>query len=77
MAVLNTKERNNLPGKEFAVPGRKYPIQDKVHAQNALARVSQFGSSKEKAEVQSKVAKKFGMGSKVQALKKKASQYGA
>jgi len=62
MAELSAKQRKKLPGKDFAVAGRKYPIEDKAHARNALARVSQFGSAKEKAEVRSKVASKYDMG---------------
>lgn len=37
----------------------KYPIPDKAHARNALARVSQFGTPAEKTLVQSKVKAKF------------------
>lgn len=39
--------------------GGHYPIEDKNHAKDALARVSEFGSSNEKAEVRSKVHKKY------------------
>lgn len=56
---LNAKSRNALPGKDFAVPGRKYPINDANHARNALSRVSQNGSSTEKAEVRSAVHRKY------------------
>jgi hypothetical protein len=59
MAKLTYKARKKLPSKEFAGPDRSYPIEDASHARNALARVSQFGSSSEKAEVRAKVAKKF------------------
>lgn len=59
MAKLNAKTRNALPSKDFAVKGRKYPIEDKSHARNALARVSQHGSSSQKKEVREKVAKKY------------------
>jgi hypothetical protein len=42
MAKLNAKERNKLPKSKFAMPGeRKYPVEDKNHARNALARVAQ------------------------------------
>ncbi len=34
-------------------------MNDKAHARNALARVAQHGSPKEKAEVRAKVHKKF------------------
>ena len=69
MAVLNTKERKNLPGSDFALPGKgagaegkgsgSYPIPDESHARNALARVSQHGSSEEKAKVRAKVHAKY------------------
>ena len=60
MAKLTTKKRNNLSSKSFAEPGkRKYPIADKNHAKNALARVSQFGSASEKKQVRATVHKKY------------------
>lgn len=59
MAQLNAKKRNALPSNDFAVPGRKYPVNDASHARNALARVAQHGSPKEKAEVRAKVHQKF------------------
>lgn len=57
--ALAAKERNKIPGKDFALQGRRYPIEDKAHARNALARVSQNGSSEEKAKVRAKVMKKY------------------
>lgn len=69
MAVLTTKERKKLPEKSFALPGKgegphgrgagSYPIPDKAHARNALARVSQHGTPAEKATVRAKVRAKF------------------
>ena len=59
MAKLTTKARKALPTKTFALPGRRYPIENPSHARNALARVSQFGSPAEKATVRSKVKNKF------------------
>jgi len=59
MAKLTAKKRNKISGKDFALPGRRYPIEDKAHAKNALARVSQHGSSAEKAAVRRKVHGKF------------------
>lgn len=42
MAKLSSKQRNKLPKSAFAEPGdRKYPVNDKNHARNALARVAQ------------------------------------
>jgi hypothetical protein len=67
MARLTTERRKELPKKDFAVPSRGegkakrggYPIPDKSHARNALARASQFGTPKVKAEVRSAVERKF------------------
>lgn len=60
MARLTTKRRKRLPKGSFAVPSkRKYPIDTKARARNALARVSQHGTSSEKAMVRRKVKKKY------------------
>lgn len=59
MAVLTTTGRKHIKSKNFALPGRKYPIQDIAHARNALARVSQFGSPAEQAKVRAAVHKKY------------------
>jgi hypothetical protein len=65
MGVLRAKMRNSLPNSDFAVPGRKYPINDPNHARNALSRVSANGSPEEKAEVRSAVSRKYpGIGKK-------------
>ena len=56
---LTAEHRNDLPEAEFALPGRRYPINDANHARNALARVSQHGSTHEKAEVRAKVHAKY------------------
>jgi hypothetical protein len=59
MAKLSYKKREKLPGKSFALKGRRYPVPDKAHARNALARVSQHGTAAEKAQVRRKVHGKF------------------
>jgi len=59
MAKLSAKARNKLPSKDFALPGRRYPVNDKTHARNALSRVSQFGSPAEKAQVRGAVHRKY------------------
>lgn len=42
MAKLTSKGRNNLKSSQFALPEkRKYPVNDKSHAQNAKARAQQ------------------------------------
>lgn len=66
MAKLNAKKRNALSKKSFAEPGkRKYPIEDKSHARNALSRVAQHGSAAEKKTVRAAVKRKYpGIGKK-------------
>ena len=66
MAKLSSSARNSLPKTSFAEPGKRaYPINDASHARNALARVSQFGSPAEKAQVRAAVSRKFpGIGKK-------------
>lgn len=59
MSILTAKKRNALSGSQFALAGRRYPINDEAHARNALARVSQYGTPKEKAEVRAAVRRKF------------------
>lgn len=56
MAKLTAKSRGAIPSKDFAVAGRRYPIEDKAHARNALARSS--GKSVA-GEVRAKVAAKY------------------
>jgi hypothetical protein len=58
--TLSTKDRKKLGKKSFALPGkRKYPIPDKAHARNALARVAQHGTAGEKKKVTAAVTKRF------------------
>lgn len=69
MAKLTARGRQSLSRGQFALPGQgkgkggkgsgSYPIPDASHARNALARVSQHGSSAQKAKVRSAVARKF------------------
>ncbi|MCE0744176.1 hypothetical protein LWC05_09815 [Acetobacter sicerae] len=42
MSRLTQAERDALPDSAFALPGRRYPIPDKTHARDALARASEF-----------------------------------
>lgn len=42
MGKLTTKERKSLPKKDFAGPGRSYPVENKSHARNAKARASEM-----------------------------------
>lgn len=58
--LSSTKNRKKLSKKSFALPGkRKYPIPDKAHARNALARVAQHGTKEEQKKVRAAVRKKF------------------
>jgi hypothetical protein len=57
---LSSKDRKKLSKKSFALPGkRKYPIPDKAHARNALARVAQHGTRAEQKKVKAAVKKRF------------------
>jgi hypothetical protein len=64
MAKLTAAARKRIPKSSFAIPAKKpgsgsYPIPDKSHARNALARVSQHGSPAEKAKVRAAVKRKY------------------
>lgn len=66
MSKLTSKERKSLPSSDFALPGRgkgpsgkgfgSYPIPDKSHARDALARSS---GKPEAATVRAKVHAKY------------------
>jgi hypothetical protein len=57
---LSTKHCKKLSKKDFALPGkRKYPIPDKAHARNALARVAQYGTPAEQKKVKAAVKEDF------------------
>jgi len=59
-AKLTSKGRKRMKASSFAIPSkRKYPINDKAHARNALARVAQHGTPKEKAQVRRAVKRKY------------------
>lgn len=66
MATLDAAARNALPDEDFAivttVNGKKvrsYPIQDLAHARDALARVSQNGTSADQAKVRVAVMRRY------------------
>ena len=59
MAKLTARGRKQIKAENFALPGRRFPINDLAHARNALARVSQHGTSEEKRKVRAKVYKKY------------------
>ena len=63
---LTTAGRRALSKTQFAIPNGKrpgikgrYPILDKAHARNALARVARFGTPAEKARVRAAVHRKY------------------
>ena len=67
MGILTAAQRKKIPIRKFALPAKapgsgSYPIPDRVHAANALSRVSQFGSPEEQAVVRRKVKRAFNMG---------------
>lgn len=60
MVILSSKAKKKLKPTDYAIPSqKKYPIPDAAHARNALARVAQFGTPAEKAQVRAAVKKKF------------------
>lgn len=59
MGELTSRGRKRLKDSDFALPGRRYPIHDKAHARNALARVSQHGTAEEKRTVRKKVYARY------------------
>ena len=59
MAKLKGWQRKKLPTGDFALPGRRYPINDASHARNALSRVSANGTPEEKAKVRAAVHRKY------------------
>ncbi len=67
MAKLTSKARKHIPDKDFAGPGRSYPIEDKAHAADAKARAKQQYdkgriSKSTLAHIDSKANKKLGKG---------------
>ena len=60
MAKLSAKTRRRLPSSAFAYPStRKYPIYDRSHARNALARASSSKTSGSYATVAAAVNRRF------------------
>lgn len=59
MAKLTPTARSRLSSSTFALPGRRYPINDANHARNALARAAQNASPAEQATIERKVHTKF------------------
>lgn len=69
MARLTARQRQGMPRKDFALPGKgegpkgagsgSYPIPDEAHGRSALQRVSQHGTAAEKKTVRAAVKRKF------------------
>lgn len=59
MAKLTPTARSRLSSSTFALPGRRYPINDPNHARNALARAAQNATPAEQATISRKVHAKF------------------
>jgi uncharacterized protein DUF6582 len=76
--LSSAKERKKLSKKSFALPGkRKYPIPDKAHARNALARVAQHGTPAEQKKVESAVTKRYPSLGKTSKKSQKGSRKGS
>ena len=59
MAKLNAAKRNALATGSFALPGRRYPINDQNHARAALSRASATATPAEQATIRRKVHAKY------------------
>jgi len=60
MAKLTAAQRKKLSSSQFALPAqRKFPIHDKSHARNALARANQSSTPGAKKKVKAAVKRKF------------------
>lgn len=57
--TLTARGRRQIDPGNFALPGRRYPINTSRRARNALARVAQFGTPEERRKVQAAVARKW------------------
>lgn len=58
MTKLTTGRRKELPGGEFALPGRRYPIPDENHGRAALS-MAHYASPSEQRTIRAKVHRKF------------------
>lgn len=72
MARLTTRARNALPSKDFAGPGRSFPIPDKAHAiaaERLVGRAEKAGSinAQQAEHIRERAKAKLGQGG---ALKK-------
>jgi hypothetical protein len=59
MSRLTTKSRSGIAPKNFALSGKRYPIENKGHAEAALSDVSRYGTQSQQQKVRSAVKKKY------------------
>lgn len=59
MAKLSAAARRKLPQSAFALPGRRFPIHDRVHAEQAVRMAMKTLSGDERAKVLNAVARKY------------------
>jgi hypothetical protein len=59
VAKLTPTARSRLSSSTFALPGRRYPINDPNHARNALSRAAQNATPEEQATIRRKVHAKY------------------
>jgi len=59
VSKLSPTARSRLSAKTFALPGRRYPLNNPSHARNALARASQHATPAERATIKRKVKARF------------------
>jgi hypothetical protein len=75
-ADLTSSARAHIKEKNFAIPEeRKYPIEDKQHAESALGFSKMHGSSEEQSRVRAAVAKKYPGMQKKEALAGEAPSF--
>jgi hypothetical protein len=59
LAVLTAKKRKALKPEDFALPPDDYPMEDRAHAINALARGKQHASPEDYKTIKSRVCKRY------------------
>jgi hypothetical protein len=56
---LTSDKRNKLKDSDFALPNRRYPINDINHARAALSMIAKYGTPEEQAIVRRKVHSRY------------------
>lgn len=80
MAVLSTKQRKAMSQNEYALPGKRFPINDPTHQEKAIQlaprslHAGNISKAQEKTIIRKADAK---LGKRMSAVDKKAKQYGA